>query len=103
MTRRHALASVLGGLAAPVGFAGCGGAEPADVSAQAAQPPPNEAPLENLAKDLPALTEMRSGRSETFQKYTETGRLDRIVFFANVPPGHVLNYYLDEPTCNRLD
>ena len=97
MTRRHMIAAVLGGLAV-AGLAACGdsSAEPVDSSDQARQPPTNEAPLDNLAKDLPALSELRNGRSETFQKYTETGRLDRIVFFADVPPGHVLNYYLDE-------
>lgn len=97
MTRRHAIVAMLGGLAV-AGLVACGdsGAAPVDSSQQAEQPTNSEAPLDNLAKDLPALPEMRSGRSETFQKYTETGRLDRIVFFADVPPGHVLNYYLDE-------
>ena len=97
MTRRHMIAAVLGGLAV-AGLAACGdsGAEPVDSSDQARQPTTSEAPLDNLAKDLPALSELRNGRSETFQKYTDTGRLDRIVFFADVPPGHVLNYYLDE-------
>ena len=51
---------------------------------------------ENLAAQLPAMPEMRAGRTDHLERRTETGRFDRAVYFSELTPGHVLNYYLDE-------
>ncbi len=95
VTRRKLLR--LAGLGAPLAFAlaACGEA--------VAEPEPTPAPEiteealgENLAAQLPAMPEMRAGRTDHLEQRTETGRLDRAVYFSELTPGHVLNYYLDE-------
>ncbi|MBM4435877.1 MAG: hypothetical protein FJ029_01300 [Actinobacteria bacterium] len=98
--RRLVLAALAFGAAASPAVA-CGPDEAAaPTSASAAQPAATTPakPADNLATGLPALPEMRSGRSERFQEFTATGRLDRVVYFSEVPAGHVLNFYLDEMT-----
>ena len=51
---------------------------------------------ENLAAQLPAMPEMRAGRTDHLEQSTETGRFDRAVYFSELTAGHVLNFYLDE-------
>ena len=94
-TRRSLLR--LAGLGAPLAFAlaACGEA----VSEPEPTPEPEvteEALGENLAAQLPAMPEMRAGRTDHLERRTETGRFDRAVYFSELTPGHVLNYYLDE-------
>lgn len=74
----------------------CGEVATPQTTPNAAELIPEEEPSGNLSRDLPALPEMRSGRSQNHQEFTETGRLDRTVYFSDVTPGHVLNFYLDE-------
>lgn len=98
-SRRHFLASAAAIGAAISVIPACGGQEAAASTAATAAQPATTTPAkppDNLAAGLPALPEMRSGRSERFQEFTPTGRLDRIVFFSEVPAGHILNFYLDE-------
>ena len=95
LTRRSLLR--LAGIAAPLALtlAACGEA----VSEPESTPAPEvtEEPLgENLAAQLPAMPEMRAGRTDYLEQRTETGRLDRAVYFSELTPGHVLNFYLDE-------
>ena len=85
------------GLGAPLLFtlAACGEAvsEPEPTPA----PEVTEEPLgDNLARELPAMPEMRAGRTDHLERRTETGRFDRVVYFSELTAGHVLNYYLDE-------
>ncbi len=87
----------LAGLGAPLllTLAACGEAEPEPEPTPA--PEITEEPLgENLAAELPAMPEMRAGRTDHLERRTETGRFDRAVYFSELTPGHVLNYYLDE-------
>ena len=95
VTRRSLLR--LAGLGAPLALAlaACGEA--------ATEPEPTPLPEEtpdslgdNLAAELPAMPEMRAGRTDHLERRTETGRFDRAVYFSELTPGHVLNYYLDE-------
>ncbi|MCY3958134.1 MAG: hypothetical protein OXG65_07550 [Chloroflexi bacterium] len=85
------------GLAAPLTLtlAACGEvvSEPEPTPA----PEITEEPLgDNLAAQLPAMPEMRAGRTDHLEQRTETGRFDRAVYFSELTPGHVLNFYLDE-------
>lgn len=95
LERRSFLARVCAGGAAFTVVA-CGDSDTAATTPDAAEKAPDEEPSGNLARSLPTLPEMQSGRSQTHQEFTENGRLDRIVYFSDVTPGHVLNYYLDE-------
>jgi len=95
LTRRSLLR--LAGVAVPLALtlAACGEA----VSEPESTPAPEvteEALGENLAAQLPAMPEMRAGRTDHLERRTETGRFDRAVYFSELTPGHVLNYYLDE-------
>ena len=85
------------GLGAPLALAlaACGEAvpEPEPTPAEEVTPEPLG---ENLAAKLPAMPEMRAGRTDYLERSTETGRFDRAVYFSELTPGHVLNYYLDE-------
>ena len=87
----------LAGLGAPLllTLAACGEAvaEPEPTPAEEVTP---ESLGENLAAQLPAMPEMRAGRTDHLERRTETGRFDRAVYFSELTPGHVLNYYLDE-------
>ena len=87
----------LAGLGAPLllTLAACGEtvSEPDPTPAEAATPEPLG---DNLARELPAMPEMRAGRTDHLEQRTETGRFDRVVYFSELTPGHVLNYYLDE-------
>ena len=94
-TRRSILR--LTGIGAPLLFAlaACGEAvsEPEPTPA----PEVTEEPLgDNLAAELPAMPEMRAGRTDHLERRTETGRFDRAVYFSELTAGHVLNFYLDE-------
>lgn len=94
-TRRSILR--LTGIGVPLLFAlaACGEAvsEPEPTPA----PEVTEEPLgDNLAAELPAMPEMRAGRTDHLERRTETGRFDRAVYFSELTAGHVLNYYLDE-------
>ena len=77
---------------------GCGSAnsEPSPTPAETANTDADQPSGPNLAHDLPALPEMKGGRGDQSQSFTENGRLDRVVYFSGVTAGHVLNYYLDE-------
>ena len=93
--RRSFLAHICaGGVALTV--AACGDSDTPEITPDAAEKAPDEEPSGNLARSLPVMPEMRSGRTQTHEEFTENGRLDRIVYFSDVTPGHVLNYYLDE-------
>ena len=85
------------GLGAPLllTLAACGEAasEPEPTPEVVATP---ESLGDNLARELPAMPEMRAGRTDHLEQRTETGRFDRVVYFSELTPGHVLNYYLDE-------
>lgn len=74
----------------------CGEADPDPSPTPAADTDSSIPPGPNLARALPVLAEMQNGRSDHSQIFTETGRLDRVVYFSGVTAGHVLNYYLDE-------
>ena len=93
---RRALLRLVG-LGAPLilTLAACGevASEPEPTPEAATTPEPL---ADNLARELPAMPEMRSGRTDHLQQRTETGRFDRVVYFSELTPGHVLNYYLDE-------
>lgn len=98
-TRRIARRSLLrlAGLGAPllVTLAACGEA----VSEPEPTPEPEiteEALGDNLARELPAMPEMRAGRTDHLERRTEDGRFDRAVYFSELTAGHVLNFYLDE-------
>ena len=95
LTRRTLLR--LAGLGAPllIALAACGEvvSEPEPTPAEEVTP---ESLGENLAAQLPAMPEMRAGRTDHLERRTETGRFDRAVYFSELTPGHVLNYYLDE-------
>ncbi len=85
------------GLGAPLALAlaACGEAAPEPEPTPAEEVTPE--PLgENLAAKLPAMPEMRAGRTDHLERSTENGRFDRAVYFSELTPGHVLNYYLDE-------
>ena len=87
----------LAGLAAPLALtlSACG--EAVSEPEQTPEPEVTEQPLgDNLAAQLPAMPEMRAGRTDHLERRTETGRFDRAVYFSELTPGHVLNYYLDE-------
>lgn len=95
VTRRSLLR--LAGLGAPLllALAACG--------ETATEPEPTPTPEvaeeslgDNLAAQLPAMPEMRAGRTDHLERRTETGRFDRAVYFSELTAGHVLNYYLDE-------
>lgn len=95
LTRRSLLR--LAGLGAPFAFtlAACGEA----ASEPEPTPLPEETPEslgDNLAAELPAMPEMRAGRTDHLERRTENGRFDRAVYFSELTAGHVLNYYLDE-------
>ena len=95
LTRRSLLR--LAGIAAPLALtlAACGEA----VSEPESTPAPEvteEALGENLAAQLPAMPEMRAGRTDHLERRTENGRFDRAVYFSELTAGHVLNFYLDE-------
>ena len=95
LSRRSLLRLV--GLGAPLALAlaACGEATPEPEPTPADEVTPE--PLgENLAAKLPAMPEMRAGRTDYLERSTETGRFDRAVYFSELTPGHVLNYYLDE-------
>ena len=85
------------GFGAPllITLAACGevASEPEPTPAEELTP---DAPADNLARELPAMPEMRAGRTDQLQQRTETGRFDRAVYFSELTAGHVLNYYLDE-------
>lgn len=93
---RRSLMRLLG-IGAPLllTLAACGEAvvEPEPTPAEELTP---ESLGENLAAQLPAMPEMRAGRTDHLERRTETGRFDRAVYFSELTPGHVLNYYLDE-------
>ena len=74
----------------------CGEADPDPSSTPTADTEPPKPSGPNLARALPVLAEMQSGQSDQSQNFTESGRLDRVVYFSRVTAGHVLNYYLDE-------
>ena len=93
--RRSFLAHICaGGVALTV--AACGDSATPEITPAAVKAAPDAKPSGNLAQSLPAMPELRSGRTQTNEEFTENGRLDRIVYFSDVTPGHVLNYYLDE-------
>lgn len=96
LVSRRSLVRLIG-LAAPLTLtlAACGEV----VSEPESTPAPEitEEPLgDNLAVQLPAMPEMRAGRTDHLERRTETGRFDRAVYFSELTPGHVLNFYLDE-------
>ena len=97
LTRRCLCLAALAGttLAALAACGAAPGEASGTISSEAATATP-AAPTDNLARELPSLPEMRRGLTAAYQAYTETGRLDRVVYDAAVPAGHVLNYYLDE-------
>lgn len=87
----------LAGLGAPLllTLAACG--EVASEPEPTPAPEVTEEPLgDNLAAELPAMPEMRAGRTDHLERRTETGRFDRAVYFSELTAGHVLNFYLDE-------
>ncbi len=96
LPRRRAL-HVLAGSGLALALAACGetASEP-DAETTVSDSPEPEPLTDNLASELPALPEMRSGRSDQLQERTDGGRFDRVVYFSEVTPGHVLNFYLDE-------
>ena len=79
-------------------ISGCGtpDSKPSPTPAETANTDAAQPSGPNLARDLPALPEMKGGRGDQSQSFTENGRLDRVVYFSGVTAGHVLNYYLDE-------
>ncbi len=85
------------GFGAPllITLAACGevAPEPEPTPAEELTPEPL---AENLARELPAMPEMRAGRTDNLEQRTETGRFDRVVYFSELTAGHILNYYLDE-------
>jgi hypothetical protein len=87
----------MAGLGAPliVTLAACGETEPEPEPTPVPEATPDSLG-ENLAAQLPAMPEMRAGRTDHLEQRTETGRFDRAVYFSELTPGHVLNYYLDE-------
>ncbi len=79
-------------------ISGCGtpDSKPSPTPAETANTDAAQPSGPNLARDLPALPEMKGGRGDQSQSFTENGRLDRVVYSSGVTAGHVLNYYLDE-------
>ena len=95
LTRRSLLRLTALGAPLLLTLAACGEA----ASEPEPTPLPEETPEpmgDNLAAQLPAMPEMRAGRTDHLERRTETGRFDRAVYFSELTAGHVLNFYLDE-------
>ena len=86
----------LGSILLAIGGCGSDDSESSPTPAETSNTDADQPSGPNLARALPALPEMKGGRGDQSQSFTENGRLDRVVYFSGVTAGHVLNYYLDE-------